>query len=368
MTKQQAWLAFSWSGVGAEIWHKLLEVQPDLAAAWQDREAIMRVIKISPARRHAILENARALNTAQILLQLDQLGIHYVCSFEDHYPAQLQRIEYPPPLLYIQGNADALLRPSVSIVGSRLATEYGKRQTTRFAEYCARRGLVIVSGLAFGIDTAAHLGAIGPELPVSTKRDKGETGSTTSVAVVAGGLGIKLMSWQDALAKRIIQAGGAIVSEFPPDVPALKHHFPARNRIIAGLSPVTLVGEARERSGALITARLALECGSTVMCIPHDLERSSAAGSNRLIRDGATVALEPEDVVQELIRQLPESALHDKAGPSRLLSLLERPQTHLEISTALEISSTKANKMLLDLELSGAVTRGPDGRYSRARS
>lgn len=253
-----------------------------------------------------------------------------------------------------------LLRPSVSIVGSRQANEYGKRQTRFFADFLARRGAVIVSGLAYGIDITAHQAAIlhGP-----------------TVAVIAGGLDVALMSWQEELAKKIIEAGGAIVSEYAPGEPALKYHFPERNRIIAGLSPVTLVTEAREHSGALITARLAIESGRTVMCIPHDLERPTARGSNRLLRDGANVAIDPQDVLQELNRHLPEqqalalSRTSSRTGSSAagMLEKLEKPCSIEALVNEMQRSAGDVLTELTELELSGKIKRMSDGRFTRIK-
>ncbi|MFO0704524.1 MAG: DNA-processing protein DprA [Candidatus Andersenbacteria bacterium] len=289
---------------------------------------------------------------------LKKSGIKVICRDQRDFPPQLRLIAEPPALLYIQGDPSVLLRPSVSVVGSRQASEYGKRQTRQFTDYLAKRGVVIVSGLAYGIDLTAHQTAIS---------------SGPSVAVIAGGLDVALMSWQEELAKKIIRAGGAIVSEYAPGEPALKYHFPERNRIIAGLSPVTLVSEAREHSGALITARLAVESGRTLMCIPHDLERSTAQGSNRLLRDGANVAIAPQDVLQELTRHLSEQEALElsKADPSPaagILKALKKPHSVEDLVTEMQRSAGALLTELTELELSGKIKRLTDGRFARVES
>jgi len=283
---------------------------------------------------------------------LNSLGIHVVARAQRMFPPQLRTIPDPPSLLYIQGDPSVLMQPAVSIVGSRQSTEYGKRQTRRFTEYLARRGVVIVSGLAYGIDLTAHETAIA---------------SGPSVAVIAGGLDVALMSWQEELARRIIKAGGAVISEYPPGEPALKYHFPERNRIIAGLSPVTLIAEARDYSGALITARLAAEAGRSVYCVPHDLGRASAAGSNRLLRDGANVALEPRDVFEELLRHLPEETqlrlLATTKSESSILELLKKPHTQQQLVEQLHRPANEVLRQLVQLEIDGKIFRTGDGRF-----
>ena len=354
-TERESWLAFSWAGLGPECFEILEHEFGDMCSAFANRDRALAKIRLSRDKRASLKNRLARFDLTATMAELDRLKISYVCRFEPRYPQRLRAIDTPPPVLYIRGNPELLHKPAIAIVGSRRASEYGKRQTRRFADYCAKRDVVVISGLAYGIDAVAHESALV---------------SGTSIAVIAGGLGVELMSWQTDLARRILQKGGAVVSELPPDVPPLKHHFPMRNRIIAGLTPVTLVGEARERSGALITARLAQESGATLMCIPHDIERVTAAGSNRLLRDGATLALTPEDVILELTRQLPDQVAAtlraDDASRAAIVAVLQRPRSLEQLSINVKLTPELLAKKLIELELDGSVKRLMDGRFCLA--
>src|SRR5215468_12004292 len=201
------------------------------------------------------------------------------------YPENLREIVSPPPRLYVRGTlaeGDAL---AIAIVGSRQATSYGLAVAERFAADLAARGVTIVSGLARGIDTAAHRGAL---------RAGGRT-----IAVLGSGVDVIHPVENRALAGRI-EASGALISEFEPGMPPLAYHFPLRNRVIAGLALGVVVVEASEQSGALITARLAAELGREVMAVPGRANSPSSRGAHALIRDGAALVETWEDVVAEL--------------------------------------------------------------------
>jgi DNA processing protein len=201
------------------------------------------------------------------------------------YPAALLTLHDPPPLLYVSGRLDALHAPSVAIVGSRNATPQGVHDAGRFARELAGSGLAIVSGLALGIDAAAHRGAL-------------DAGGCT-IAVIGTGADLVYPARHRELAHEIARHG-AIVSEWPLGTPAKAAHFPQRNRLIAGMSRGVLVVEAAERSGSLITARLANEMGRDVFAIPGSIHAPLARGCHRLIKDGAKLTETPQDVLEEL--------------------------------------------------------------------
>jgi len=201
------------------------------------------------------------------------------------YPPQLAAIPDPPAVLYLRGDAAALAAPAVAIVGSRRPTPAGRATAFEFARQLAGRGLVVTSGLATGIDAAAHRGALA-------------AGGLT-VAVCGTGLDRTYPPGHAALAAEIA-VHGALVSEFPPGALPLPHHFPRRNRIISGLSLGVLVVEARFRSGSLITARLAAEQGREVFALPGSIHNPLARGCHRLIRDGARLVETVEEVVAGL--------------------------------------------------------------------
>ena len=201
----------------------------------------------------------------------------------EKYPELLKQIYDPPKGLYIMGNIDILNNPSIAIVGCREATEYGKKAATYFAYNLAKQNINIVSGLAKGIDSFSHIGAL---------QANGKT-----IAVIGSGLDIIYPKENAYLAKRILEQGGAIVSEYPLGTKPQKEHFPARNRIISGLSQAVLVVEAKEKSGSLITADFAMEQGKEVFAVPGNINSLNSVGTNNLIKDGATPVSNYSDIL-----------------------------------------------------------------------
>jgi DNA processing protein len=279
---------------------------------------------------------------------------------DDGYPARLARIHQPPPALHVLGDAALLRAPALAIVGSRRATRDGLLFTERLAADVAAAGLVVVSGLAYGIDSAAHRGALA-------------TGRT--VAVLASGVDIPSPRGNRALYERIAETG-AVVSEFDRGTRAFPGNFLQRNRVISGLCLGTVVVEAAERSGALITARHAREQDREVFAVPGSPLRETSAGPNGLLRDGAALVTSWRDVVRELSGQLellPDDAPDLEAGLTQiaagarprggLLALLGPYPRHvdeLQAATRRDVASILAE--LSDLELVGAVRQHP-GKY-----
>ena len=218
------------------------------------------------------------------------------------YPALLREIPSPPPLLYGQGDPLTLALPTIAIVGSRHASQSGIDTAARFATELTGGGFVVASGLALGIDGAAHRGAL--------------TGGLT-LAVVGCGIDRCYPPSHQGLWQRIVAAGGAVVSEFPPGTPPRAAHFPRRNRIISGLSLGVLVVEAAPRSGSLITARLALEQGREVFAIPGSIHNPLARGCHQLIRSGATLVETTADILAQLdgMLALKHAEAHAAAQP-----------------------------------------------------
>lgn len=201
-------------------------------------------------------------------------------------PLPLRMIPDPPKRLYCRGAADVLEVPGVAIVGSRRCTRQGADIAFALGRDLAAHGLSIVSGLAYGIDAAAHRGAL--------------AASGTTVAVLGGGLGRIYPRNNEGIAAQIVAAGGALVTEYDPEEAPRKHHFPARNRIVSGLSLGVVIVEASDRSGSLITARLALEQGREVMAVPSAVASPLSRGCHRLIRQGAALVESAEHVLEEL--------------------------------------------------------------------
>jgi len=268
------------------------------------------------------------------------------------YPPRLLQSPDPPVLLYVQGAPAILLAPAIAVVGSRHPTPQGLDNARAFSRALSAQGYVVVSGLALGIDGAAHEGAL--------------MGTAGTVAVVGTGLDRVYPPKHRELAHRI--AGhGVLVSEFAPGTPALAEHFPQRNRIIAGLSLGTLVVEAALPSGSLITARLASEAGREVFAIPGSIHAPQSRGCHFLLKQGAKLVETAEDIVEELRgqqqRQVP-LPLDEPADPL-LCALGHDPVTLDALMARTGASAAELTVRLLELELEGSVARLPGGLYQR---
>ena len=210
---------------------------------------------------------------------------HHLIAWHDaDYPASLRHVQSPPPFLFVAGRKDLLWHPQIAIVGTRNPSAGGMETARHFSDYLAAQGFTITSGLASGIDAVAHESALK---------------AGTTIAALATGPDMAFPRINEALYEQIWE-NGALITEHPPGVPALRCHFPARNRLIAGLSLGTLVIEAAIRSGALITARLAAELGKEVMAVPGSVRNPVAFGCHQLIREGAFLVAQPEEVVHIL--------------------------------------------------------------------
>jgi len=271
------------------------------------------------------------------------------------YPPRLLQTADPPLLLYVQGRVALLAQPAVAIVGSRHPTAQGVDNARAFGRALGELGYVVVSGLALGIDGAAHEGAL--DAPAGT------------VAVVGTGPDRVYPAKHRDLARRIAE-NGVLVSEYAPGMPALAENFPQRNRIIAGLSLGTLVVEAALPSGSLITARLASEAGREVYAIPGSIHSPQSKGCHWLIKQGAKLVESAQDIVEELrAQQLPAQAslpLADPAPADPLLDALGNDPVTLDALMARTgASAAELTVRLLELELDGSVARLPGGLYQQ---
>ncbi len=277
------------------------------------------------------------------------------------YPARLLQTVDPPLMLYVEGALPALSAPALAIVGSRSATAQGLDNARAFAAALGRDGLVVVSGLALGIDAAAHEGALAA--PAGT------------VAVLGTGLEPVYPPRHAALARRIA-AHGALLSENPPGTPPLREHFPQRNRIIAGMTLGTLVVEAAVASGSLITARQAAEAGREVFAIPGSIHSPQARGCHALIKQGAKLVESAADILDELrgaragTASAPSGAAAGAQAPAAsadplLQALGHAPVTLDALQARTGCSTAELNARLLELELDGRVARLPGGLFQR---
>jgi DNA processing protein len=281
--------------------------------------------------------------------------IESIARRSDSFPPLLAAIHDPPPRLFLRGEAepDLLARPAVALVGARACSSYGRSVARSLGRDLAAAGLVVVSGLARGVDGEAHRGAL--------------DGGGETVAVLGCGIDRDYPAAHAELARRICEAGGLVLSEYEHGVEPAPWRFPARNRIIAGLCHATVVVEARERSGALITADFALEEGREVLAVPGEITSSLSAGANALLRLGATPVTCADDVLElyGLERAAPATAALGPVADALLSLLAERPLSADELLRAAGVDPGTGGSALIELELAGRVTH-EDGVYRAA--
>lgn len=292
------------------------------------------------------------------------LGIARISFGDVLYPTALAAIHDPPPTLWIRGQAGALSTPAVAIVGSRAASPYALEVARRLGADLARRHVTVVSGMARGVDSAAHLGAL--------------DGGGATIAVFGCGADVIYPSAHATLAEHICERG-TIVSEFPPGTLPLPYHFPRRNRIISGLSLAVVVVEAAEGSGSLITADFALEQGRAVLAVPGNVLGGRNYGAHALLRDGAKLVECADDILEEISQPgfvftdsgsgQRESRKANPASQDPVLHCLTvgEPYDLDEISQRSGIDRVRLLPRLLELELGGTVRRVDGGRFVRFR-
>jgi DNA processing protein len=282
-------------------------------------------------------------------------GIALVTWDDSAYPAALSAIVDPPPALWVRGNVAVLSGPAVAIVGSRAGSPYGLTVAEHLAADLAARGIVIVSGLARGVDSAAHRGALAAP------------GAT--IGVLGSGADVVYPAEHRSLAGDIEAHGGAILSELVPGTPPQQQFFPLRNRIISGLSRAVLVVEAGEKSGSLITARCALDQGRDVLAVPGNVLSGRNRGGHALLRDGAKIVESADDILEELGMPTPGrpgAPAPGDPGDAVLRGLPPGESCDLEaISERTGLTPTRLLPKLFDLEMRGLVRRVGGGRFAR---
>lgn len=293
--------------------------------------------------------------------RLEKLGLALLTLNDESYPHSLKMIYDPPPILYIKGEIHKRDDLSLAIVGSRSASAYGKDTTQRLARSFAERGFTIVSGLARGIDTAAHMGAL--------------KGGGRTLAVLGSGIDV-IYPWENNRLAEEISERGAVISEFPLGTKPEAPHFPSRNRIISGLALGTIIIEASFRSGSLITARLALEQGREVFAVPGNVDSPWSKGTNRLIKEGAKLVMDPEDIIEEVLPQYEapsKSEADSLAEPEdisregrAIFALLEASPVPIDsLIQKTGYPSGQVSSLLLDLELKGLVKQLPGKMFKK---
>ncbi len=342
--------------MGPVAFKKLIEVFGDVSGIFKASAGEFRKIRECSKVSHAQLTDSSLLKRADEEIEKARAGKADIVTFYDkNYPQELREIYDPPILLYVKGKLPVDGQPKVAVVGSRLSSFYGQRMTKLISKGLAEAGVAVVSGLALGIDTAAHEGAL--------------EGNGVTVAVLGGGLNRLYPSENERLADEIVKRG-AVISEYPMDMAPQPGYFPVRNRIISGLSRAVLVVEARAKSGALITADAALEQGRDVFAVPGNADSARSQGTNTLLKQGAKFVTSAEDILEELKIETAPSKKQAPAATSgdenRLLSLLDGEPLHVD--TLIEASGIPAKGAISTLsmmEIKGWVKQLPGKNFSK---
>ncbi|HTU93045.1 MAG TPA: DNA-processing protein DprA [Gemmataceae bacterium] len=357
-------------GIGPRLTAALLERFGSASAALRASVAELSAIPfITPRLAESIQQAPQRSDTTAELERIEKHRVHLIALGSPEYPPALATITDPPYLLYVRGAVTAADANAVALIGSRHCTDYGRRVAARLAAGLVRAGVTVISGLARGIDGAAHRAAL-------------EAGGRT-LAVLAGGLS-RIYPPEHAELAREVEASGALLTESKMDQEPLAGLFPVRNRIISGLSKVVVLIEAAEKSGALITAHHAAEQGRTVMAVPGSVEAASSGGTNDLIRKGAVLCRVVEDVLEELHGVSAMAVAEKKAasapaappapsGPPLGLDENQRriwdvltEACHLDqLVQRLELAVPQVSGALMMMEMKKVVRRLPGNRYER---
>jgi len=360
MTPAQAIMCLSFSpGIGAVAYWRLISHFGDAAAACAASEkALRQVTGLGEKQRQAVAAAVSLLPTVCAEEErLAKLGGVCIGHNQPEYPEELLHLTDPPPILYALGDISLLRKRAVAVVGARAASSYGRRMAATLAKGLAER-VVVVSGMALGIDGEAHAGALAAD--------------GKSIGVLGCGLDVVYPS-ANARLFTAMREKGLLVSEYPLGTQPESFRFPARNRIIAGLGQAVVVVEAARRSGALITAQMALDIGREVFAVPGQADSAKSAGCHELLRQGATIALTADDLLATLdsvsarkpaITDREEIILTDEQAA--VLALLESyPQSREEILARSGLSAARFGEILVYLELEGLLESVPGDMLRR---
>ena len=330
----------------------------DNQTAWNATREELLSLNLPEHRADDFIAYRNSTDPHAVVELLEKHSIITITKDHPHYPPLLKTIFDPPYLLFAKGDTSILTKKCVAMVGSRRLTDYGKTVAFNFAKRIAEEGIVIVSGLAEGIDSAAHTGAL-------------EGGLTA--AILGCGLLHRQSRTQEELKEHILLKGGVIVSEFPLKAPGLKFHFPLRNRIVAGMSEASAIIEADLPSGSLITAKASLEAGREVFALPGPINSATSRGTNWLLKEGAHVLTEPEDILSLLGVERADRGTGRMANTyepkneleSKILMILEKGERHIDdiITESLETPAV-IGSALMTLEIEGAVKNRGGMRYA----
>lgn len=343
--------------VGSQTIKKLLAVfSSDAKKLWEsDGEKVGKVY--GEKIQELFLEAKKLYNPDVEIEKLRKLNIGYLTIFDNEYPSILKELYDAPAVLYIKGSTEVFKQPGLAVVGSRKFTSYGQNVAYKLSRESAENSICIISGLALGIDATAHKAALDAE--------------GLTIGVLGCGLDRVYPVSNQGLAREIIENNGAIISEYPPGTEAYKQNFPARNRIIAGLSRGILVVEAAEISGALITATAGLEYNREIFAVPGPINSETSAGCNRLIQKGAKLVITCDDILDELniekinIAEKISEILPDNGDEAAIIKIIEKEELPADvILQETKLNVIELNSILTIMEMKGLI-ENVGGRYRR---
>jgi DNA processing protein len=346
-------------GVGAVRFQGLLDHFGDARTAWEASPAGLREAGLSQKIIDNLLKVRASVDLNALWEDLESKEITLLTWLDEDYPRRLKEIKQPPPVIYVRGEITAQDEWAIAVVGTRRITSYGQQVAEEVAAFLARNRITVVSGLARGVDSVAHIAAL---------RAGGR-----SIAVLGSGVDNIYPVENRKLAEEMIQQG-AVVSDYPLGTPPEAYNFPPRNRIISGLSIAVVIVEAGHKSGALITANFAAEHGREVFAVPGKIHAPQSKGSNRLVRDGATPLLSPEDLLEALDlvmvteHQTARTVLPADATEAALYQILGHEPMHVdEIGLKVDIPIEKVSATLALMELKGMVRQVGGMQYVAVR-
>lgn len=354
---QKYWVALSThQKIGARTFSKLFKHFKKMSRVWEANRSDLAASGIDLGQTNAILEVVKKIDPDAEMEKLERYHVKVWTLLDNDYPKVLQEIYDPPGVLYYRGEILPQDEIALAVVGSRKYTNYGRQVTEDLVYRLAQHKLTIVSGLALGIDALAHLAAL---------EAKGRT-----IAVLGCGLDQIYPVSNIRLADKILQHNGAIISEFPIGMPALRFNFPIRNRIIAGISLGTLVIEGAISSGSLITAKAAIEYNREVFAVPGSIYSETSEGPNQLIKMGAKIVTSADDILEELNmpqktkEKTAQNIIPDSKEEEVLLKLLCKSQTVDSLIQTSKMTPALVNSTLIMLEMKGMITNLGGTRYA----
>jgi len=354
------------SGFGPRTIIELMSNLNNLNKMWSLNKQQLRNLGLTEKKIRIFNDQKEKFKPQKIIAELKKKNINYLTLYNQEYPARLKEIYDPPPVIFYKGVLNFQL-PAVAVIGSRNSTVYGRKIASRTASKLAEKGVNIISGLANGIDSTAHQGALAADCGITT-------------AVLGNGFDYLYPSQNKLLSQKIIEKG-LMLTEFNPAVAPRAKNFPRRNRIISGLADLILVVEAGEKSGTLITVDYALDQGKDIMAVPGNIDRPNSVGCNRLIKKGAAIFTQVSDIIDFLSRYLQQidsenEFVNDDKQISKIypelnsdeIKILKLFQHEVEIYYAdllklSNLTTEKVDKILIKLELMDLIIRLKGKKY-----